>query len=294
MYRKGFTLIELLVVIAIIAILAAVLFPVFATAREKARQTSCASNLKQLGLGVMQYVQDYDETYPVGMNGDSGRGWAGQIYPYVKTTAVYTCPSGIPTASSQYKDISYAYNALISVTSGLYGAGVIGIKGVQSKFTAPAKTVFLFEIQDNSGVAWNAPMEIAGTVPSGNFSPSSYGIQYAYYSFTAYATGLFSNSAADPNAAPTICSQLASCTAGPSGGGGVFFNETGRHSDGSNFLLADGHVKWLKGTQVSAGTTAATSKTPAMNAYWLRASGTEVTNDPYCGGGTCAATFSPI
>src|SRR5437764_1424554 len=62
--RKGFTLIELLVVIAIIAILAAILFPVFAQAREKARQTSCLSNLKQLGLGLMMYVQDYDETFP--------------------------------------------------------------------------------------------------------------------------------------------------------------------------------------------------------------------------------------
>ncbi|MBZ0172326.1 MAG: DUF1559 domain-containing protein, partial [Phycisphaerales bacterium] len=62
--RLAFTLIELLVVIAIIAILAAILFPVFARAREKARQSSCASNLKQLALGLMQYAQDYDETYP--------------------------------------------------------------------------------------------------------------------------------------------------------------------------------------------------------------------------------------
>lgn len=93
--QGGFTLIELLVVIAIIAILSAILFPVFAKVREKARQTSCLSNEKQLGLGFIQYVEDYDETYPTGGgggNGDLGMGWAGQIYPYVKSTGVYNCP----------------------------------------------------------------------------------------------------------------------------------------------------------------------------------------------------------
>ena len=95
--RRGFTLIELLVVIAIIAILAAILFPVFAKAREKARQITCASNEKQLGLGVLQYTQDNDERLPCGnVNGGAlgnfPDGWAGQIYPYVKSTGVYKCP----------------------------------------------------------------------------------------------------------------------------------------------------------------------------------------------------------
>ena len=75
--RAGFTLIELLVVIAIIAILAAILFPVFAKAREKARQIACASNMKQIGLGIIQYTQDNDETFPSGVW--SGSGWAGAI-----------------------------------------------------------------------------------------------------------------------------------------------------------------------------------------------------------------------
>src|SRR6201990_1309136 len=86
--RAAFTLIELLVVIAIIAILAAILFPVFAQAREKARQTSCLSNEKQLGLGVLQYVQDYDEVFPMANSTNWANGWAIVTQPYVKSYAV--------------------------------------------------------------------------------------------------------------------------------------------------------------------------------------------------------------
>src|SRR5665213_963172 len=103
--RSGFTLIELLVVIAIIAILAAILFPVFAKVREKARQTSCLSNEKQLGLGLIQYAQDNDEFFVCGINanGDpvNGKGWAGEVYPYVKSTSVYHCPDD-PTVAVSY------------------------------------------------------------------------------------------------------------------------------------------------------------------------------------------------
>jgi prepilin-type N-terminal cleavage/methylation domain-containing protein len=126
--RKGFTLIELLVVIAIIAILAAILFPVFAQAREKARQTTCTSNAKQWGLGFMMYINDYDETFPLsfglqtpgapaniwqfghlvppdwsrsqGAQTGHFRGvsslvhWANTVYPYIKNYGLYGCPSG--------------------------------------------------------------------------------------------------------------------------------------------------------------------------------------------------------
>jgi prepilin-type N-terminal cleavage/methylation domain-containing protein/prepilin-type processing-associated H-X9-DG protein len=107
--RQGFTLIELLVVIAIIAILAAILFPVFAQARAKARQTSCLSNLRQLGTATMMYKQDYDEAFPYwnwvrqsDVGGDAlckeGCGhmenlWINSIYPYTKNSQIYACPS---------------------------------------------------------------------------------------------------------------------------------------------------------------------------------------------------------
>jgi prepilin-type N-terminal cleavage/methylation domain-containing protein/prepilin-type processing-associated H-X9-DG protein len=96
--RRGFTLIELLVVIAIIAILAAILFPVFAKAREKARQTSCLSNLKQFALGALSYAQDYDENLPYYYRYNPWpvnlRWWPDMIQPYVKNYQLFVCPSG--------------------------------------------------------------------------------------------------------------------------------------------------------------------------------------------------------
>jgi prepilin-type N-terminal cleavage/methylation domain-containing protein/prepilin-type processing-associated H-X9-DG protein len=97
---RGFTLIELLVVIAIIAILAAILFPVFARARENARRSSCQSNLKQIGLGIMQYTQDYDERYPAAYYDITPRTapWHYVIQPYVKSAQLFKCPSNTSTA----------------------------------------------------------------------------------------------------------------------------------------------------------------------------------------------------
>src|ERR1035438_8078601 len=101
MRKRGFTLIELLVVIAIIAILAAILFPVFAKAREKARAASCLSNCKQLGLAMMQYVQDFDEAYPMVYSNLSATVryvWGDVISPYCKNLQIFACPSA-PTVS---------------------------------------------------------------------------------------------------------------------------------------------------------------------------------------------------
>jgi prepilin-type N-terminal cleavage/methylation domain-containing protein/prepilin-type processing-associated H-X9-DG protein len=114
--RRGFTLIELLVVIAIIALLAAILFPVFAKARENARRSSCMSNLKQIGLGILQYSQDYDETMVAQRYGAAADGltteptngtvrykWMDAIYPYVKNSQIFTCPSTKSDPGSLYE-----------------------------------------------------------------------------------------------------------------------------------------------------------------------------------------------
>jgi len=114
--RQGFTLIELLVVIAIIAILAAILFPVFAKVREKARAISCLSNCKQMGLGMMQYVQDNEESYPIGVDqskttdgiSDHNLYWVHRIYPYVKSVAVFKCPDQTDAPGTLYTG-NYAY-----------------------------------------------------------------------------------------------------------------------------------------------------------------------------------------
>ena len=121
--RAAFTLIELLVVIAIIAILAAILFPVFAQAREKARQTSCLSNEKQISLALMQYLQDYEETMPPASSNEPAwnndpawcSSWILQIQPYCKTYAIFFCPSDArdKTSSWQGDSVSYSANCLI-------------------------------------------------------------------------------------------------------------------------------------------------------------------------------------
>ena len=135
---RAFTLIELLVVIAIIGVLAAILFPVFAQARERARQTTCASNLKQIGLGILQYVQDFDECYPGGsvvvQSMHSGYFWTNWVYPYVNSTTVFNCPDleGLNDVANGYAAppkigdrLDYAYNVALSTTAGNPSVGQV-------------------------------------------------------------------------------------------------------------------------------------------------------------------------
>jgi prepilin-type N-terminal cleavage/methylation domain-containing protein len=149
-FRRGFTLIELLVVIAIIAILAAILFPVFAQARERARQISCLSNSRQLATANFMYTQDYDETLLPSTNygvdpADPLRIWPGMILPYVKNEGVFVCPSGINAAYPKDWSVrgvgSIGYN-------GLAGYDPVGAEAPTStaslaSLDEPARTVLL-------------------------------------------------------------------------------------------------------------------------------------------------------
>ncbi|MBP8955423.1 MAG: DUF1559 domain-containing protein [Armatimonadetes bacterium] len=148
--RRGFTLIELLVVIAIIAILAAILFPVFARAREKARQASCLSNCKQLALAFLMYAQDYDETMPMAVYPDWQTYWdtkidwsgniigAGLITPYTKNDQISQCPS-IKGMSSDRPYSGYAYNISYVGCSPAIG----GSPATLAAINQPSKTVLL-------------------------------------------------------------------------------------------------------------------------------------------------------
>jgi len=153
MKRSGFTLIELLVVIAIIAILAAILFPVFARAREKARQSSCLSNVKQISLGLEMYNQDYDGRWPC-YHSDY-MGWAELIIPYVKNQQVFQCPSHDSRVSAP---LSYAANdsSYKSYGNGPWSYGVY--VGHRAKVEVPAETALILEVHTDSwSVSSNFP-----------------------------------------------------------------------------------------------------------------------------------------
>ena len=156
--RPAFTLIELLVVIAIIAILAAILFPVFARARENARRTSCLSNLKQIGLGALQYAQDYDETTIGTELGDDTASspeyfWAEMVAPYTKSDQILSCPSesnrfvrgapqpGFPQGISVEWSYHYAINDVRDANDNRVGAAFSRL----SAFTKPAETIFIVD-----------------------------------------------------------------------------------------------------------------------------------------------------
>jgi len=208
--KRGFTLIELLVVIAIIAILAAILFPVFARARENARRASCQSNLKQIALGVFMYDQDYDEKLPIysvnstaPYTSSNPYGWADAMQPYLKSTQIFQCPSETngpntdPTLG-EYSD--YWINGLAQGQA-------------DAQFDAPSLTVLL-----GDGASGTTTAAVAGD-SSESWRGSS---RYIAEGGTTVASG---------------------CTTGLA----TIGSGAHRHLTGTNVAFADGHVKWEKG-----------------------------------------------
>ena len=144
---KGFTLIELLVVIAIIAVLASILFPVFARARENARRGSCASNMKQIGLGIAQYSQDYDERMIAGQSG--GVLWKELLQPYVKSKQVFACPSN-PNRTLMATDYPVSYGPNCNAHGSNAALGYIDDGPNLSLISAPSSAITVLEMTANT------------------------------------------------------------------------------------------------------------------------------------------------
>ena len=247
--HHAFTLIEILTVIAIITILAALTFPVFSRVQENGRKTVCEGHLQQWGHAFALYVSDYDEVYPKGIGEVIGEGWAGTMWPYVKNLTVAHCPDDLtlPIAHEGITayPISYAFNHSIAcgnIANNQWGPNKLS---PLSAFTAPSSTVLLLEVSGGSATinltpeTRKASQQLSAT--AGAFSPSDGRMNKPpneIYDWVPqnvlYATGWnYGAEKAVPNATPTF---------GPS-----------RHGDGANYLMADGHVKWLPPDAVSYG-----------------------------------------
>jgi prepilin-type N-terminal cleavage/methylation domain-containing protein/prepilin-type processing-associated H-X9-DG protein len=250
--QSGFTLIELLVVIAIIAILAAILFPVFAQAREKARQAGCLSNCKQIGTAVMMYAQDYDEQSPPWWNEVPKVGpvyWHYWLKPYVKNIQVFICPSaggcgageGPPSLAVQEREAGVKTCAgfggtravfdleAVPPTPWSYGSGSYGWNAcfISSHRLNPGKGVF----QDKVGTSLAQVPFAAETIMIGEISKLINPAGLYLPSTATYAIGAGRTACGYPDA--KVLRQW-------------WVNAGVRHSGGMNLIFFDGHAKWTK------------------------------------------------
>ena len=229
--KTGFTLIELLVVIAIIAILAAILFPVFARAKEAAKKTSCLSNMRQTGTSLMLYIGDYDSTYmKTTYNNTTPRigSWVLLLQPYVQNYQIFRCPSDpapviLPTRNeaNQPLNISYSY---INNYNMISAHDFTAVK--ESSISAPASTIAFAERRNKlaNGTVMGVHKGMSGFIPGQPCPDWTLGVQYQQATVQNAKAAL--NGTSDK---PEIVRIL-----------------WDRHNGGSNYSFGDGHAKWLR------------------------------------------------
>lgn len=236
--HRAFTLIELLVVIAIIAILAAILFPAFARARENARRSSCTSNMKQMGLGITMYVQDNDGRYPMASNSDgSGRRWPDYIYTYIKSSQVFVCPS-VSGADVTSRGPSWATTPVPTGPTGKYFGYGYNYQYLGNS-RVPARVGFPFTATDSVVSAPSQTIAIADTNGVGTTGTSGVYVVDPP-ALVYYADAVTPRGSGRPIATDAYY---------PAGSGSTITQRSSpsiRHLDMVSVAFADGHAKAMK------------------------------------------------